>query len=202
MSKIKFNKIFQDKRWLNFSNMFTVLRFCLAPVLVFGVYCHWWVFAFTVFVVGGISDLLDGYLARLLDQQTYLGRLLDPIADKFFMIASFFSLSFVNTPSFKIPAWFVYLIVVREILILLGSFFLMIFNANFEVQPNFWGKITTFLQMIFIVWIFACHFFDWSPIKTYKIALMLLSIYTIISFLAYARIGFCFLFAGKKQSVA
>lgn len=197
MTKMNLNKIFQDKCWLNFSNVLTALRFCLAPVLVLGVYYSAWIFVFAVFVIGALSDLLDGYLARRLGQQTNLGRLIDPLADKFFMIAIFVSLSFLSTPSFRIPAWFVYLIVVREVLILLGSFFLMIFNTDFEVKPNFWGKVTTLLQMLLVVWIFACHFFGWNPVKTYEIAIILLAAYTIISFLTYARIAFNF--ACKRQ---
>lgn len=190
-----FNKIFQDKYWLTISNIITTLRIFLAPVVIVGMYQRYWAFSFFIFVAAAATDLLDGYLARLLNQQTHFGRMLDPVADKIFLISSFYSLSFINTPSFQVPAWFVGLIVVREILILLGSLFLILFCSDFEVKPILWGKLTTFFQLAFIAWIFACYFFSWIPVKTYNISLMLLAIYSVISFLAYAKIGFIKLFS-------
>ncbi|KKQ32313.1 MAG: CDP-alcohol phosphatidyltransferase [candidate division TM6 bacterium GW2011_GWF2_37_49] len=184
-----FSKIFQDKHWLTISNIITTLRIFLAPVVIVGMYYSCWVFSFFIFVLAAATDLLDGYLARLLNQQTHFGRMLDPVADKIFLISSFYSLSFINTPSFLVPAWFVWLIIVREILILLGSLILIIACSNFEVKPILWGKLTTFFQLAFIAWIFACYFFSWIPVKTYNISLILLTIYSVISFLVYAKIG-------------
>lgn len=194
MKNLNLNKIFQDKRWLNLSNIITTLRLFLAPVIILGMYYSLWTFSFFIFAIGAITDLVDGYLARLLGEQTHLGRMLDPVADKIFLVASFFSLSFINTPSFHVPAWFVALIVVREMLILLGSLSLIVFCKNFEVKPILWGKLTTFFQITFIGWIFGCYFFSWIPVKTYKISLVLLAVYSVISFLAYAKIGFSRMF--------
>jgi len=190
-----FSKIFQDKHWLTTSNIITTLRIFLAPVVVVGMYRSCWVFSFFIFVLAAATDLLDGYLARLLNEQTHFGRMLDPVADKIFLISSFYSLSFINTPSFIVPAWFVGLILVREVLILLGSLFLIIFCSDFEIKPILWGKLTTFFQLAFIAWIFACYFFSWIPVKTYNISLILLAIYSVISFLVYAKIGLTKLFS-------
>lgn len=199
MKNLNFNKIFQDKRWLNVSNIITTLRLFLAPVIIWGMYYRFWVFSFFIFVIGAATDLVDGYLARLLGEQTHLGRMLDPVADKIFLVSSFFSLSFINTPSFQVPPWFVGLIVVREMFILLGSLFLILYCKNFEVKPILWGKLTTFFQILFIAWIFACYFFSWIPVKTYKISLILLACYSIISFLAYAKIGLAQLLSARSN---
>lgn len=190
-----FNKIYQDKHWLTVSNIFTTLRILLAPVVILGMYYKYWAFSFFIFVLAASTDLLDGYLARLLNEQTHFGRMLDPVADKILLISSFFSLSFISTPSFHVPAWFVGLIIIREVLILLGSLILIIFCSNFEVKPILWGKLTTLFQIMFIAWIFACYFFSWIPVKTYKISLILLATYSVISFLVYAKMGLCQLFS-------
>jgi len=188
-----YHKILQDKRWLNISNIFTLLRILLAPVIVWQMYCRNWNYAFCFFIIGAITDLLDGYLARLFDTQTNLGRMLDPIADKIFLVSSFFSLSFISTPSFHIPAWFVYLLLLREFVLLSGCVFLFVIRVNFEAQPIMWGKLATVFQIIFIVWIFSCYFFHWIPVKTYSVSLVLLAAYSIFSLLQYIRVGFNYL---------
>ncbi|MFH1253858.1 MAG: CDP-alcohol phosphatidyltransferase family protein [bacterium] len=188
-----YHKILQDKRWVNISNIFTLIRILLSPVIVWQMYCLNWNWAFGFFVVGAITDLLDGYLARLFDTQTNLGRMLDPVADKIFLVSSFFSLSFISTPSFHIPSWFVYLLLFREFALLLGCVLLFALKINFDVQPIMWGKLTTVFQILFIVWIFSCYFFHWIPLKTYSVSLVLLAGYSIFSLLQYIRVGFNYL---------
>ena len=68
--------------WLTISNVLTVLRILLVPVIVVGISHHLWSFVFVLFLVAGLTDMLDGYLARWLNEQTTLGACLDPIADK------------------------------------------------------------------------------------------------------------------------
>ena len=188
-----YHKILQDKRWVNISNIFTLLRILLSPVIVWQMYCRNWNLAFGFFVVGAITDLLDGYLARLFDTQTNLGRMLDPVADKIFLVSSFFSLSFISTPSFHVPSWFVYLLLFREFALLSGCVILFVLKVNFEVQPIMWGKLTTVFQILFIVWIFSCYFFHWIPLRTYSVSLVLLAGYSIFSLLQYIRVGFNYL---------
>lgn len=184
-----YHKILQDKRWVNISNIFTLTRILLAPVIILQMYWRNWNMAFGFFVIGALTDLLDGYLARLLNTQTNLGRMLDPIADKIFLVSSFFSLSFISTPSFQIPSWFVYLLLFREFVLLLGCIFLLALKINFEIKPIMWGKLTTLFQIIFIGWIFSCYFFHWIPLKTYNVSLVMLAGYSIFSLLQYVKVG-------------
>lgn len=186
---VELNKVFQDKNWINISNVFTILRIVVSPLIMFELYCRNWELAFGLFVFGAITDFLDGYLARLLNMQTNLGRMLDPLADKIFLISLFYSLSFISSPSFRIPSWFVYLILFREIVILLGSGILLVLKVNFKIQPILWGKLTTFFQIIFIGWIFSCCFFHWIPQRTYNVSLILLALYSVFSLLQYIRVG-------------
>ena len=67
------------------------------------------------------------------------------------------------------------------------------FNTNFKVAPTIWGKLTTLFQILFIIWIFLCYFFGWVPAKTYYVLLILLTIFSVVSFAQYLKIGFAFL---------
>ena len=71
--------------------------------------------------------------------------------------------------------------------------FLMIFGIDLSIQPSLGGKLTTFFQVIFILWIFICYFVGWNPVKTYYVSLFMLSAVSIASFGQYALIGIKYL---------
>lgn len=182
-----------EGRWLTISNLLTVLRILLIPIIIFGIANHLWTFVFFLFLFAGVTDVLDGQLARWLDEQTVLGACLDPIADKLLLIASFATLSFVDSPSFSIPSWFVFFVCAREAIILGGSFFLVFRGIHLRIAPSIWGKMTTFFQLLFILWIFVCYFVGWNPIKTYSILLVLLAVFSLFSLGQYAVVGMRYL---------
>lgn len=195
MKKIK--NIFKDKSWLTISNGLTIFRIILIPFIVFGISRQAWYPVFILFIISSITDFFDGYLARVLNQETYLGKALDPLADKLFIISVFSSLAFINSPSFWIPKWFVALVLTRELVILLGSLFIIKTKVKFEIHPTIWGKLTTFFQLIFIAWLFILNFFGWVPAKTYFVLLIVLSGFSIMAFFQYAKIGIAYLFNKK-----
>lgn len=181
------NKIISDKQWVTYSNILTLIRLLLAPVVVINLYYKQWVGAFEVFAFAAMTDLLDGYLARRFNQQTHLGTILDPLADKCLLLASFGALAFFSSPLFAIPPWFFVLVVCRESIIIMGSIILLCLNRGFTVEPLIWGKMTMLLQVLFLMWIFTCYFAGWEPKKTYSLLLILLAIFSIISLLQYIR---------------
>jgi cardiolipin synthase (CMP-forming) len=186
-------KIFEDKSWFTISNFLTFIRIFLTPIIVYGISREKWNFVFFLLLVVAVTDVLDGFLARLLNENTNLGKMLDPIADKFLLISSFCALAFLDSPSFFIPSWFVILIFVREFIILLGSFLIFKFRVDFEIAPTIWGKLTTFFQLLFIFWLFICNFFGWVPARTYQTLLIFLSIFSIFSLLQYIKIGIMYI---------
>ena len=192
-----YRDIFKDRSWFTISNILTILRIALIPVIVLGISRQDWYSVFVLFIISSITDLLDGYLARILNQETYLGKALDPLADKLLIVAVFTSLAFINSPSFLIPKWFVLLVLTRELAILLGSLFIIKTKVKFEIQPTIWGKLTTFFQLLFISWLFVCKFFDWAPAKTYFVLLMFLAGFSIMAFFQYVKIGISYLFNKK-----
>lgn len=184
-----YKDIYKDKSWLTVSNFLTFARILIIPFIVTGIIYRNWNIVFSLYLFAVISDLFDGYLARFLNQETFLGKALDPIADKLLIISSFASMAFIDSPSFFIPKWFVLIILIRELIIVFGSFFLLKSKIEFKINPTIWGKLTMLFQSLFIIWLFICYFFAWVPAKTYYILLILLAIFSLISFFQYIRIG-------------
>jgi len=198
MKQSIWSKISHDKKWLTYSNGLTMIRVLLAPVVFYGIINQWWYGTFCIFFLASLTDVLDGYVARLCNESTEFGKLLDPIADKIFLVTCFSALAFFSSPSFHVPIWFVILLVIRETVILVGSIFLLTADDSFTIHPTIWGKLTTFFQLLFIAWLFVCYFFSWAPHRTFFLLLSSLSILSMLSLMQYIKIGIAFLF-GKRR---
>jgi cardiolipin synthase len=176
----------REKR-VTLSTLFTLLRVFFAPIIIYAMVADYWGVAFFLFLAAALSDTVDGTLARLRDEQTFLGACLDPLADKILLLSIFFTLAFVDTPLFAIPLWFVLLVLAKEVLQIGGAVLLLAIRGHIEVRPTLLGKITMVVQVAFIIWLFACYFFRWVPIKTYYTMLGVLLFMIIASLLQYAR---------------
>lgn len=174
-----------DKSWGTVSNGLTLARLLLSPIIVLGLYHQQYQTAFVLFVLAAATDLLDGYVARALNQQTHLGTLLDPLADKCLLVSAFGAMAFFHLPFFHVPYWFFLIIICREALMLLGALVLLLCKKGMDVQPLLWGKLTTALQIFFIMWIFVCYFAGWEPKKTHLIALVVLALFSLFSLCQY-----------------
>jgi CDP-diacylglycerol--glycerol-3-phosphate 3-phosphatidyltransferase len=143
---------------MGLANKISVGRILLVPVIVAALlYYHpdrdWLrLVAFGVFLIGMASDAVDGLIARLQRQQTELGTLLDPIADKALILGTLISCSVIKgLPEFvRIPAWFNLLVISRDVLLIAGSVVLFVVKGRWNVQPSRLGKWTTFAQMLVI----------------------------------------------------
>lgn len=178
----------KEKR-ITISTVLTLMRIALAPVIAGAMIAQWWGVACALFIVAAVSDGLDGLLARARNEQTFLGACLDPIADKILLLSCFFTLAFVPTPLFSIPLWFVLIVLCKELIVVSGTLYLLMSQGHVEMRPRPLSKVTTCVQMIFIVWLFACYFFQWLPIKTYYTMLGVLLVLVIASLLEYIIIG-------------
>ncbi len=184
-----FKHLPEREKKITFSTFFTLLRIMLTPFIVAAMITHCWGLAFVLFIGAAITDVLDGTIARLFDQKTFLGACLDPIADKLLILSCFFTLAFVQSPLFIIPKWFFIVVLVRELVLIGGALFIYAMSGHIEVRPLLLGKITTLVQMGFIIWLFACYFFKWLPIKTYYTMLGIVLLLVIASFIQYTVMG-------------
>jgi cardiolipin synthase len=132
---------------MNIPNLLTLLRIILVPVIVILLIQGEFFKALVVFVLAGLTDSLDGVMARILHQQTAVGAYLDPIADKALLASSFITLSVLHV----IPGWLTVIVISRDFIILLGILVLSIMSIELKIKPFFISKITTALQLITVL---------------------------------------------------
>ena len=179
----------RKERRITLPTMLTIFRFLLTPFIVAAMVYQQWGIAFWLFLLAAITDLLDGFLARILDQKTFLGACLDPVADKLLILAVFFTLAFVQSPLFAIPTWFVAIVLVKELVLIVGAALIYLICGSIEIRPTLLGKATMCVQVFFVIWLFACYFFNWLPITTYWVALTVVLGMVILSLLQYGALG-------------
>jgi cardiolipin synthase len=167
------------------SNALSLLRLFLAPVVVVSLIYQHWMTAFLLFVVASITDLLDGYFARRLKEQTVLGHYLDPIADKVLLISSFSAVTYIHFSSLALPVWFFVMVLVRELVILGGGVFILLSGKQIKMEPSVLGKVTTASYMGLIMWIFVCRFIGWFPCKTFFVVVCIVATLSCVSLFHY-----------------
>lgn len=128
---------------MNIPNLLSLLRILLVPVLVIFLINKAFLKALVLFTALGVTDALDGFLARVLKQQTVLGSYLDPIADKVLITSCFLSLAILKV----VPGWLAVIVISRDVIILLGIAMLSIMSVSVEIRPLFVSKVTTTLQI-------------------------------------------------------
>jgi cardiolipin synthase len=128
---------------MNIPNFLSLLRIILVPVFVIFLIQDESYKALIIFVIAGLTDVLDGTMARLLNAQTKLGSYLDPIADKLLLATSFVTLAILGI----IPSWLTVIVMSRDFIILLGIAILSLMSVTFEIKPAFISKVTTVLQI-------------------------------------------------------
>lgn len=131
---------------MNIPNALTLFRILMVPGFLIAVIYGHLVVAFSLFLLAVVTDLLDGFFARILDQRTPLGTYLDPVADKLLMTVSFVSLAVIKL----LPAWLAVLVVAKDLFLSLGFAILYFSGQPVAVAPTLWGKQTTFLQAVAI----------------------------------------------------
>src|SRR3970040_334956 len=125
---------------LNLPNFLTLIRILTISFFLLYLSYHRYGEAFVVFVIGGVTDFLDGLAARLMKQQTSLGAFLDPIADKLLVTTSFLALG----ASGGIPMWLTVVVVSRDALILVGyGIIRFLVEERIKFRPSLIGKCST-----------------------------------------------------------
>ena len=136
-------------------NLITIFRIVLVPVFVMLFIDRQFGAALLIFLIAGVSDGLDGFLARVLKQRSQLGALLDPIADKLLLITAYFCLGFAGL----VPNWLAVLVISRDLMIIGGMALLHFWGVDVRsrIQPTWLSKFNTCGQIVLIVVVLAVH---------------------------------------------
>ena len=164
------------KYFIFIPNLLTIIRIALVYPILNNIYLGNFEISIIYFIVASVTDGLDGFIARKMNWQTELGTLLDPVADKILLSGSIFIL-WLNQ---YIPFYIFVIFFSRDIAILLGAAIRMSVIESDTPTPNFLGKLTTTLQIIYIAIIFLKVIieldFDLFPFDVFIILITVLSL--------------------------
>lgn len=161
-------------------NILTIFRFILIPFIVLNLVYDSYIAAFIIFTVSGLTDILDGFIARKYNFITNFGKLIDPLADKCTQIITLGTLAIKDI----IPMWIIIIVILKEFIMVAGASFL--YGKELVVSSRWYGKLATVLFYIAIVCSLFIKQFDFSfdfSIYIYYLAL----ISTIFSLIMYIK---------------
>jgi len=128
---------------LTLANRLTILRILMTPVIVVLLLYRHMGAALALFLLAGITDALDGLIARSWKQKTTLGMVLDPLADKLLLTSTVVTLTILK----ELPRWFTIILVSRDVFLIGGTMILYMFLGKLGTPPSRLGKVTTGLQL-------------------------------------------------------
>ncbi|MCD6384818.1 CDP-alcohol phosphatidyltransferase family protein [Candidatus Sumerlaeota bacterium] len=189
---------------INWATRLTLLRISLTPLLAVFLYYHYYFWALLVFVIAALTDAIDGFIARVFDQKTWLGSFLDPAADKLLLLTAFVLLTFSKSVPLPIPDWVTIIIVFRDIIIVIGAGITLFVIVDWVIKPTILGKINTVFQFGTILFATIANLLISKGIQgiNYQRILYLLAyttlVLTMLSGLLYLRSGALRLLGVKK----
>jgi len=155
---------------LTLANQLTFLRLVAVPFFILTVLDARFGVALAIFVAAGVTDLLDGLIARVFQQRTALGAYLDPAADKLLLTAGFVLLT--KYPNLlqtipmtnRIPMFLTILVISRDVLIVVIAWMLHLAYGKTRFKPTVWGKITTGTELVAIGIVLLCNHLQREPL--------------------------------------
>ncbi len=170
---------------MNLPNIISLSRLLSVPLIVSLILSHQLILAFILFALAGLSDALDGFLARVFRCRTTLGAYLDPIADKALLIGVYASLGHIGL----IELWVVVLVVFRDVLIIGGILLLFLFKTPVDMKPLMISKINTVVQLAYALFVLSCSE-DFTGISSLNLYFgYLVALTTVLSGVSYVRLG-------------
>jgi len=169
---------------MNLPNILTLIRVLLIPVFVILIINKSFGWAVVTFAVAGITDGIDGMVARITHRRTELGAYLDPIADKLLLSSAYITLAIIEV----LPSWLTVIVITRDVIILIGFLVLLLTNYRPKIRPSLVSKITTDLQIATILFVLMTRY---NPIfqQLSIIAIYGTTIFTILSGSHYIYLG-------------
>lgn len=153
---------------MNLPNIITLMRIILVPVIIWAIASQQMKLAFFIFIVAGVSDAVDGFLAKRFNMVTDIGALLDPVADKALLVSIYMTLGI----SGSIPGWLVILVVSRDVMIVGAVIISWLLENPIPMKPLMVSKMNTVAQVAFAALVLASLGFGFEA-GTYEIILMI-----------------------------
>ncbi|MBL4783649.1 MAG: CDP-alcohol phosphatidyltransferase family protein [Porticoccaceae bacterium] len=162
-------------------NAISIFRIILVGPIVYFLWNEIFLAALVLFILAGVSDALDGYLAKRFDWTSKLGSFLDPLADKILLVSCFLVCVFINL----IPSWLFVIILVRDLVVAFGAMAYHFMVEEFQGEPPFSSKLNTTFQIIYLVMVISSQNFINIPASWIDFALYSVAATTTISGLEY-----------------
>jgi len=154
----------------NLPNLLSLLRIALVPPVVFYLLQHHYMPALILFVVAGVTDSLDGWLAKRFNWQSALGEILDPLADKLLLVSSYISFAWLEL----LPMWLVLSVILRDVIIVGGGLLYRFFFGAVVISPTYISKLNTLMQIVLIAVMLVS--LAWLPVDDFIITALIWSV--------------------------
>jgi cardiolipin synthase len=163
----------------------TLVRMFLIPFVAIGILYQRYGTVLIIFLISGLSDLLDGLIARKYGQKTRLGALLDPMADKLLLCTSFLLLTFPSSAlAVPIPIWLAIVVFGRDIIIVISAVAISMTTGFTKFDPTIYGKASTMTQILCVLGVLLVNYFGLDAVWIYWLFWLTLGI-TLFSGLHY-----------------
>ncbi len=162
---------------MNIPNIITLGRILAVPFIVWAIASNQMEIAFVIFIVAGVSDAVDGFLAKRFNMSSELGALLDPVADKALLVSIYMALGIWGA----IPRWIVILVVSRDIMIIGAVIVSWLFGKPIPMKPLMVSKLNTVAQVGFAALVLASLGFGFDSAPYDLVLMALVTIFTLLS---------------------
>jgi cardiolipin synthase len=179
---------------LNLPNLITLTRLMSVPLTIWLIVGEQFAVAFWVFVAAGISDALDGFIAKRFDCRTRIGALLDPAADKALLSSVYVALGIAG----QLPDWLVILVVFRDVTIIGGFVLIQTIAAPRKFDPLYISKINTLMQITLVGYVLAGLGFGFVDGAVTEALVAVTALTTVLSGMSYL-VRWARIFAGAEQ---
>jgi cardiolipin synthase len=179
---------------LNLPNLITLARLLSVPVMIWLIVGERFGVAFWVFVGAGVSDALDGFIAKRFNSRTRIGALLDPVADKALLSSVYVALLYAG----ELPDWLVILVVFRDATIVGGFMLIQTLAAPRKFDPLYISKLNTAMQIALVAYVLARLGLGWADGRATEVLVVVTALTTVLSGFSYL-VRWARLLSGAEQ---
>lgn len=165
-------------------NLISILRILLVGPVIFYLLNGNYLLAWWLFIIAGISDGVDGYLARRFNWESELGKTLDPIGDKLLMVCTYFTLGWLH----QLPLWLVVIVIARDVIIISGTVIYRRITGDRVISPIFISKLNTVFQILLVAAVVFSRAYWPIPVLISEVLIYVVALTTFASGTGYVSI--------------